>query len=77
MVQIDVFFFDWSNSLEMIESFVIHVDYLWGIMDLNRTGLEPDWWIILVKLLGIRYNNFYEIIINNAITCMRYRYNLW
>lgn len=48
----------------------IMFDYLWGIMDLNRAILEPNRWIILVKLLDIRYNNFYEIMINNAIICI-------
>lgn len=70
------FFFLFFPSIDQIVSkwskllWFDHVDYLWGIMDLNRAGLEPDWWIILAKLLGIRYNNFYEIIINNAIICI-------
>lgn len=69
------FFFFFLQSIEIVSKWskllwFDHVDYLWGIMDLNRAGLEPDWWIILAKLLGIRYNNFYEIIINNAIICI-------
>lgn len=77
------FFFFSLQSIEIVSKWskvlwFDHVDYLWGIMNLNRAGLEPDWWIILTKLVGVRYNNFYGIIMNNAITCvMWYRYNLY